>query len=102
MPLIQFNLPHALEPDDVAARLKKYLARLRERNEPKFLVKTEVWNGNHLTCSFSSYSFAMNAEIRVEPKELGFEVNIPFAAIMFKGQIEQRLRDELTKLLSTE
>lgn len=100
MPSLQFSLPHSLEPDDVAARLKSFLAKLRERNEPKFLVKSEEWNEHHLKCSFSSYGFAMDADMQAEPNELKFQVNIPFAAVMFKGQIEQRLRDELGKLLT--
>jgi hypothetical protein len=100
MPSLQFSIPHSLEPDDVVARLKTFLERLRERNEPKFLVKSNEWNGRELKSSFSSYGFTMDATMQVEPKELKFQLNIPFAAIMFKGQIEQRLRDELTKVLT--
>lgn len=100
MPSIQFSVPHGLEPDEVVGRLKAYLTKLRERNESKFQVKTEQWNDRQLKTSFSSYGFAMDAVMQVEPSELKFAVNIPFAAIMFKGQIEQRLRDEMTKLLA--
>ena len=100
MPAIQFTVPHQLEPDDVVVRLKAFLAKLRERNEPKFQVKTEDWNDRHLKTTFSSYGFSMDADMHVEPNGLKFNVNIPFAAIVFKGQIEQRLRDEMTKLLS--
>jgi hypothetical protein len=100
MPSIQFSLPHTLEAEEVVGRLKTFLAKLRERNESKFLVKSEQWNGHNLKCSFSSYGFAMDADVQVEPKDLKFHVNVPFAAMMFKGQIEERLRGELTKLLS--
>ena len=100
MPSIQFSLPHTLEPEDVVARLQGFLAKLRERNDPKFLVKSEDWNGNTLKCSFTSYGFAMEADMQVEPKELKFHVNIPFAAMLFKGQIDERLRYELTRLLT--
>jgi hypothetical protein len=100
VPSIQFTVPHQLEPDDVVVRLKAFLAKLRERNEPKFQVKTEEWSDRHLKTTFSSYGFSMDAAMDVEPNGLKFNVNIPFAAIVFKGQIEQRLRDEMTKLLS--
>ena len=100
MPSIEFTVPHTLEPDEVVLRLKAFLTKLRERNEPKFQVKSEEWTDRHLKSSFSSFGFAMDAEMQVEPRELKFHVKIPFAAIMFKGQIEQRLRDEMSKLLT--
>lgn len=53
-----------------------------------------------MKCSFSSFGIAMDADMQVEPQELKFQVNIPFAAMIFKGQIESQLRDELTKLLA--
>lgn len=100
MPAIQFSVPHSFEPDEVVTRLKSFIAKLRERNDPKFLVKSEQWNERNLKCSFSSYGFAMDADMQVEPTALKFHLNIPFAAMMFKGQIEQKLRDELTRVLT--
>jgi hypothetical protein len=100
MPAIDFSIPHAFEPSEVVERIKGFIAKLRERNEPKFLVKSEAWQDNTLNCSFSSYGFAMDAVMQVEPNELKFHLNIPFAAMIFKGQIEERLRGEMTKLLA--
>ena len=100
MPAIKFSVPHQLDPDEVVNRLKSFLSKLRERNESKFQVKSEEWTDRQLKTSFSSYGFAMDAVMQVEPSELKFVVNIPFAALMFKGQIEQRLRDEMTRLLA--
>lgn len=100
MPAIDFTLPHNFEPDEVVSRLKSFLSKVRERDDAKFQLKSEAWEGHDLKCSFSSFGFAMDADMQVLPKELKFHLNIPFAAIMFKGQIEQRLRDELGKLLT--
>lgn len=100
MPAIQFSVPHTFDPDEVVRRLKAFIAMLRDRNDPKFLVKSEAWNDRNLKCSFSSYGFAMDADMQVEAQALKFHLTIPFAAMMFKGQIEQKLRDELTKVLS--
>jgi len=100
MPAIDFSVPHTLPPDEVVTRLKAFLAKVRDRNEPKFQLKSEQWNGNMLNCAFSSFGFSMEAEMQVLSDQLKFNLKIPFAAMMFKGQIEQRLRDELTKLLN--
>ena len=101
MPAIQFSIPHSLDTDEAVTRLKGFVGKLRERNEPKFMVKSEQWEQRKLSCAFSSYGFAMDATMQVEPHEVKFHLQIPFAAIVFKGQIEQRLRDELTKVLSS-
>jgi hypothetical protein len=100
MPAIEFSLPHTLDPDQVVARLQGFIAKVRERNDPKFVVKSEEWQDRQLKCSFSSYGFAMDADMQVQPTDLQFKLKIPFAAVMFKGQIEERLRGELAKVLA--
>src|SRR4051812_30058424 len=100
MPSIQFSVPHSFEPDEVVTRLKSFLTKVRDHQDAKFALKSEQWEGRQLKCAFTSYGFAMDAEMNVEPSALKFQLQIPFAAIMFKGQIEQKLREELTKLLT--
>jgi hypothetical protein len=100
MPSIQFSVPHNFDQDEVVSRLKHFLAKVREHQDAKFALKSEQWEGRQLKCAFTSYGFSMDAEMNVEPKALRFNLQIPFAALMFKGQIEQKLRDELTKLLA--
>lgn len=100
MPAIDFTLPHSFDPDEVVTRLKGFISKLRDRNEAKFLVRSEEWNGRELKCSFSSFSFPMDAVMQVEPNQLKFHIDIPFAAMVFKGQIEQKLREELAKVLT--
>jgi hypothetical protein len=89
-----------LDPDEVVQRIQGFLAKLREQNEQKFLVKTEEWQGRKLNCSFSSFGFAMDAIMDVQPTDMDFQLTIPFAAVLFKGQIEDQLRGELTKVLT--
>lgn len=100
MPALEFTVPHQLEPEDVVTRIKGFMAKLREQNEPRFLVKKEVWQENTLDCSFSSFGFAMEAIMHVRPSDMKLKLTIPFAALIFKGQIEDRLRGELTKVLT--
>jgi hypothetical protein len=100
MPALEFSIPHRLDPDEVVRRIQSFLAKLREQNEAKFLVKKEEWHDRTLNCSFSSFGFAMDAIMQVQPTALDFKLTIPFAAMLFKGQIEDGLRGELTKVLT--
>jgi hypothetical protein len=100
MPALEFSIPHKLDPDDVVRRIQGFMAKLREKNEAKFLVKSEAWHDRTLNCSFSSFGFAMDAVMDVQPTALNFQLTIPFAAMLFKGQIEDGLRGELTKVLA--
>lgn len=99
MPAFEFSVPHTLAPAEVVTRIKGFLATLREQNSSRFLIKKEEWQENKLNCSFSSYGFAMDAVINVLPAELKIQLSIPIAAMLFKGQIEDQLRSELTKML---
>lgn len=99
MPSLEFSVPHHLDPNEVVTRLKGFLSALRAQNDMKFLIKKEEWQDNTLNCSFSSYGFAMDAVTHVQPNELKFHLSIPIAAMLFKGQIEDQLRAELTKAL---
>ena len=100
MPAIDFTLPHSFDPDEVVSRLQAFIGKLKDRNDAKFMVRSEEWSGHELKCSFSSFSFPMDAVMQVEPNQLKFHIDIPFAAMMFKGQIEQKLREELAKVLT--
>ncbi len=50
--------------------------------------------------SFSTYGFNIKGDIDVEPDQVKVNGNLPFAAMMFKGKIEQTVREELEKLLA--
>ena len=60
----------------------------------------EAWQGNRLDYGFSTYGFNIKGDLTVEPDEVKINGALPFAAMMFKGMIEQSVRDELAKVLA--
>jgi hypothetical protein len=61
----------------------------------------ETWTDNRLDFAFKTYGFHIKGRMVVEPAEVQFEGQLPFAAMMFKGKIEQTLRDEITRVLTS-
>ena len=73
----------------------------KERNQGKVQDLVENWQGNNLNFSFKTYGFDVSGTVAVEPNAVRIDSKIPFAAMMFKGKIEQTLKDELAKLLAS-
>jgi hypothetical protein len=101
MPSLSMSAPHALGQEEALARLKKYLEKLKARHQDKVSNLEEQWDDpHHLRCSFSTYGFNIKGEVAVEPTEVKVNGSLPFAAMMFKGKIEQTVREELNRILA--
>ncbi len=100
MPSLTIATPHSLGAEEATARLKKMFEKLKERHGDKLSNLTEQWTDNKLDYSFSTYGFNIKGDMTVEPNEVKVNGQLPFAAMMFKGTIEQTVRDELEKLLA--
>jgi hypothetical protein len=100
MPTVTITTPHSLGAEEATTRLKSFFAKLKERHADKVSNLEEAWNDNKLDYSFSTYGFNVKGDIAIEPDQVKVNGNLPFAAMMFKGKIEQTVRDELEKLLA--
>lgn len=100
MPTLSVTVPHNRNPEEVAERLRGLLEHALERNQDKIQNLVQEWNGNNLTFSFKTFGFDVGGNMQVEPQAVKVDAKLPFAAMMFKGKIEQTLRDELTKALA--
>jgi hypothetical protein len=100
MPSMSLSMPHSLGQDEALRRLKAAIEKAKSRNEGKVNNLKEDWNGNRLDYSFSTFGFNIKGDVAVEPNEVKLNGSLPFAAMMFKGKIEQTVRDELGKILA--
>jgi hypothetical protein len=100
MPSLTISVPHSLSAEEATARLKTFFARLKERYQDKMSSLEEQWSGNKLDYSFSTFGFSIKGDLNVEPGEVKVNGSLPFAAMMFKGKIEQSVREELEKVLA--
>src|SRR5262249_27415017 len=100
MPSLKLSFPHQLGQEEAVARLKNLLTRVKEKYQDQVSDLKEAWNGNTLTFSFSTYGFKVLGDVIVQPAEVQLDGQIPIAAMMFKGKIENALRDQLAKELA--
>jgi hypothetical protein len=100
MPSINISVPHQLGEEEAASRVKNLLAKVKDRHQDKISNLEEKWEGNQLSGGFTTYGFNIKGTVKVEPNEVKINGSLPIAAMMFKGKIEQTVKEELTRLLS--
>ncbi len=101
MPSLKITVPHQLGQAEAVMRLKGFLAKVKERYQNQVSDLEETWSDNTLDFGFKTYGFQIKGRMVVEPAEVQFEGQIPFAAMMFKGKIEQTIRDEINRVLTS-
>jgi hypothetical protein len=100
MPSLSIKVPHSLSAEEATSRLKSFFEKLKERHADKMSNLEESWDGNRLDYAFSTFGFNIKGDMNVEPNEVAVNGTLPFAAMMFKGKIEQSVREELEKVLA--
>lgn len=100
MPSLQLTFPHQLGQEEAVARLKNLLTRVQEKYQAQVSDLHQAWNGNTLAFSFSTYGFKVAGDVIVDPSEVRLDGQIPMAAMIFKGKIENAIRDQLAKELA--
>jgi hypothetical protein len=100
MPSIKFSVPHNLGQEVAVARLTDLIDRIKSRYGDQVSDLQEQWQGPVLAFGFKTYGFNVTGRMTVQPASVDFDCQIPLAALMFKGKIEQTIRDELNKRLA--
>ncbi len=100
MPSLKMAISHALGQEEAVRRLKEAIAGAKAKLEGQFKNLEESWAENLLAFGFTAYGFSVKGTVTVEPSEVHVASNLPFAAMMFKGLIQQTLKDELGKVLA--
>jgi putative polyhydroxyalkanoate system protein len=100
MPKTSTTVSHTLGEAGAIERLKSFAVRLKEKHQDRVGDLTEDWNGNVLNYGFSTFGFKIKGTMNVTDNEVKVDTDLPFAAMMFKGKIEQEIRETLTKVLA--
>jgi len=99
MPKVSVAVPHGLDRGEVVARLKNESGALRSSFGDHVQDFQETWDDHTLAFSFKTFGMSIEGRVHVEPKEVLTTVNVPLAAMMFKGAIEQNMRSRLEQIL---
>ena len=103
MPVLKIKVQHSLAPEEAAKRIKK---RIAEEVEKQAQYVTELKENsiqpNRSEYSCKVYGFNLDGNFHAEPNQVAVEVNLPFAAMMMKGMIENQIQNALGDALKSD
>ena len=100
MPGFNTEVEHQLGREEAVERLKKFLEQVRQKYSEFVTELQGAWNDNVLTFSLKTYGFKIDGTLTVEDRLARLTGNLPFAALAFRGKIEQSIVSELRRELS--
>ncbi len=100
MPTFSTEVPHQLGAAQATERLKQFVALVRERYRDFVTDLQGDWTDNLLTFAFQAYGFQIQGTLTVDDTVVRLAGSLPWAAVMFRGQIEQAVAGELQRELA--
>lgn len=100
MPSMNVTVPHALGQQEAVDRLKSMLSHVKEKYAGQISNLEESWHDTGGEFSFSAMGFKTNGTVQIEHQEVRVNGHLPLAAALFKGRIEEAIRDQLSRLLA--
>ncbi len=91
MPKFKVSVPHSLSPSEASDRIRQQSEAARS-STPEVSNVEEKWDENgNLYFSFSAMGFTIKGEMLSQSEEVLVNGEIPFAALPFRGMIEQQI-----------
>jgi len=100
MPSLTLQAEHKLGRDEAVRRLKEKFSIARDTYGGQLGNLDEQWTDGTLSFGFKVVGMKISGTVAVEESAVKLDANLPIAAMMFKGAIEQRARAELAELLA--
>ena len=99
MPKIEINIPHSLTKEEALTRIQTFLPQLKEQHSDKIKDLEESWNGYIGEFKFKISGFKVSGTLQVGENFVLINGELPFAALLFRGQIEDNIRTKAMELL---
>jgi hypothetical protein len=100
MPSFSTEVPHTLGQEQATERLKHFVEKVRERYQDQVKDLDGEWTENTLNVAFKTYGFAIKATLDVHEDAVKLNGELPIAAVVFRGKIEQSIAGELKRVLT--
>lgn len=100
MPQLSLEIPHALGQAEAAQRLKDHFDAVRGMYESQVSNLNHQWDGHTFTFGFHALGMKIDGTVAVEPAKVAVAASLPMAAMLFKRTIEDRIRQEVDKILA--
>lgn len=100
MPKLTIRVPHALDPAAAFAKIQPALQKTVTDFQGHDLVLNPTDTSAQFT--FKSMAFTIKGQAQATPGEVVVEVELPFAAMMFKDKAERAITKNVTRALEGE
>jgi hypothetical protein len=100
MSTISLTVAHDLGQDEALQRLQSESDILKQTFGDSVSELEENWEESTLDFSLKAYGMTVSGDVLVDAAEVKTNIKLPLAAVMFKGTIEERVRERLEKLLA--
>jgi hypothetical protein len=100
MSKIQLSITHNLPVNDAQTKVKTLLSSIRTQYSNSISDLEESWSGNTGKFKFKAMGFKVSGVIVFDNNSVNFTGDIPFAALPFKGKIEDAILSEANKILN--
>ena len=98
MPKVAVRVPHSLEPAAAFAKIQPALEKTVTDFQGHDL--SLVGNDTMTSFTFKSMAFTIKGRAEATPGEVLVEIDLPFAALMFKDKAERAITKNVTRALA--
>lgn len=100
MSSINMMILHNLTQEEATRRAKSLLGSVKSQFAGKISDLKEEWNGSVATFSLLAMGKSVSGRLAVESSFVDISIDLPFDAILFKGEIEAKIRERIETLLA--
>lgn len=100
MPGFHVEKPHSLGQEAAIQRVQRVLEKMRSRFEGQVKDMQQEWDGHVMSFSFRTMGVNIGGTMEVLEELVVVKGSLPFAAMLFKGQIEKSIGEELEKIVA--
>jgi hypothetical protein len=100
MPRITMETSHNLGREEAARRLRGKFDAVRDKYGPNVNNLQEQWNDHTFSFGFKTLGMGVKGTVQVEDENVKLDLDLPLAAMLFRGAIEQHISQEIGGLLS--
>lgn len=101
MPSFSTQVPHPLDQQSAVAKLTGLMNALQTKYKDVASDVQGNWADNVLNFSLKVMGFTVSGKVTVQDQLAKVEGQLPLAAAMFRGRIEESIKSELQKELNS-
>ncbi|MEZ6087934.1 MAG: polyhydroxyalkanoic acid system family protein [Pirellulaceae bacterium] len=100
MPKVNTQVSNGLGKEQAKEKLDYMVQRMERDYGDKIKNLEGVWDEDVLNISFEAMGFKITSMVAVSEDVVNVESQLPMAALPFKGMVQSRITDTLSKMLS--